>query len=65
MNKQIVIDAYKEMLLSNKKKETIGMITNTNELQTIMLNEQSQPDPKEYILCDSIYIKFYTMKANL
>ena len=44
---------YNGILLSNKKVKT-----------TIWMNLKNIPETKDYILCDSIFIK-YTEKANL
>ena len=60
MDKQIVVQPYNEILLSNKKEQYCANFETCNqegESKLIILTEKSQAK-KEYILYDSIYIKF-------
>ena len=56
INKQTVVFSYNGVLLSKKIKKNELMVLNyMGESQYV---EQNIPDSKEYILCDSMYMKF-------
>lgn len=62
MAKEIVVYPFNIIPLSNKKERIINTTMRIN-IKIIILSERIQhPFPKktlEYILCDSIYVKFY------
>lgn len=57
INKRIVVNSYKRTLLELKGTQ-YDTYNNTNTSQKHYV-EQKKPITGEYMLCDSIYIKFY------
>lgn len=57
MNKQIVVCLHNRIPLSIKKERTLNICANTDESQNNYA-EEKKPDKKEFILYDTIYIKF-------
>ena len=60
IDKQIVVDSYNGLLLSNQKNELLMYTTTWMNLKGITLSEKA--NPKGYVLCDSIYTTFCERK---
>ena len=59
-----MVYAYNELLFSNKKERTIDPPINIGESQNNYADWKAQTK-KEYILYDSIYMKFWKIQTNL
>lgn len=60
---KVWFDPYSGILLSNKKKQTSITCNKMEECQKHFI-ERKKPDPKDHLLCGSIYVKFQKRPNN-
>lgn len=60
---KVWFDPYSGILLSNKKKQTSITCNKMEERQKHFI-ERKKPDPKDHLLCGSIYVKFQKRPNN-